>query len=326
MPTIYDVAKRARVSTYTVSTVLNRTAAVSPELTKRVLEAVRELDYTINELARGLQMRRTRTIGMLIPDIANPFYAKVVRGVEDVLRGATYSLLLGSTYNDPVEQSRYVGVFRSRQVDGLLLFVAPGESPEVQALARERKPLVFVGRLPIHFDADSVSADNTLGAELAVAHLASKGHRRIGLVNGQTGLSSSAERVAGWKRALKRVGGSTAARYVIHCDWTASCGHDAALKLADLPQPPTAVFTANFLMMTGVLKALKERGLSCPEDVEVMSSDDSEWLDVFEPRISTVAQPSYEMGTEAAQLVLKRIASPDRPFKRVVLQPRLMLR
>ena len=139
MPTIYDVARRARVSSYTVSAVLNRSAYVSPELTGRVHAAVRELDYTINELARSLHTRKTRTAGMLIPDIANPFYAKVVRGVEDVLKQSGYSLILGNTYNDAGEQTRYLGVFRAKQVDGMLLFVAAGAEEELQSLVAAQK-------------------------------------------------------------------------------------------------------------------------------------------------------------------------------------------
>ncbi len=326
MATIYDVAKRAGVSTYTVSSVLNRSAYVSPELTRRVMEAVRELDYTINDLARSLQTRKTRTLGMLIPDIANPFYAKVVRGVEDVLKNVGYSLILGSTYNNLEEQARYIAVFRSKQVDGLLLFVAPGGESEVCSLVEAKKPVVFVGRAPLHLTADSVTADNTKGVQLAVAHLAAKGHRRIALVNGQAGLSSSADRVNGWRKALRKAGLRAPKEYVHHGDWTASSGYAATLALLDLPEPPSAIFTANFLMMTGVLKALQDRQLKCPRDIEVMSSDDSEWLDVFEPRISTVAQPSYEMGTEAARLLLKRIKEPNRGFEQIVLPPQLMLR
>jgi LacI family transcriptional regulator len=245
MPTIYDVAKRAGVSTYTVSSVLNRSAYVSPELTKRVEEAVRELDYTINDLARSLQTRKTRTVGMLIPDIANPFYAKVVRGVEDVLKTAGYSLILGSTYNDREEQVRYLTVFRSKQVDGLLIFVAPGDDTEVRLLVESRKAVVFVGRKPIDLNADSVSADNIKGTQMAVAHLAKRGHRKIALLNGQEGLSTSIERVSGWKRALSRAGSSAPERYLYYGDWTAASGYAGTIDLLDLPEPPTAIFSAN---------------------------------------------------------------------------------
>jgi LacI family transcriptional regulator len=326
MPTIYDVAKRARVSTYTVSSVLNGTAYVSPELTKRVRDAVRELDYTINDLARSLQTRKTRTIGMLIPDIASPFYAKVVRGAEDVLRKSGYSLILGNTYNSAEEQSRYLAVFRSKQVDGLLLFVSPGDDRDLRTLVEARKPLVFVGRTPRNLKADSVSADNVKGTEMAVEHLLSKGHRRVALITGQANLSTSADRVSGWRRALRRSGVGWRRNYIGEGDWTADSGYRTTLDLLRLGEPPDAVFASNFLMMTGVLRALREANLNCPRDVEVMSSDDSEWLDVFEPRISTVAQPSYQMGAKAAELLLKRIKAPKRKFEQVVLDPELMLR
>jgi DNA-binding LacI/PurR family transcriptional regulator len=161
---------------------------------------------------------------------------------------------------------------------------------------------------------------------MAIGHLLGKGHTRIALVNGQKGLSSSADRVSGWKRALRRGGAPAPKEYVQHGDWTAGGGYAAMNAVLELPKPVTAVFTANFLMMTGVLKALKERGLRCPEDIEVMSSDDSEWLDVFEPRISTIAQPSYEMGSEAAGLLLKRIKSPNRNHVQIVLPPQMVLR
>jgi len=326
MPTIYDVAKRAGVSTYTVSVVLNRAAYVSPELTKRVLDAVRELDYTVNDLARSLQTRKTRTIGMLIPDIASPFYAKVVRGVEDVLKEAGYSLILGNTYNQAEEQARYLTVFRSKQADGLLLFLCPGGEADVEHALKNRKPIVFVGRTPANLDADSVSADNVKGTQMAVEHLIRKGHRRVALITGQADLSTSADRVAGWKKALRRAKLSAPSALVAEGDWTEDGGYRATLGFLEQTPPPTAIFASNFLMMTGALRAIKEKRLRCPQDVEVMSSDDSEWLDVFEPRISTVLQPSYTMGAKAAELLLKRIASPGRRPERIVLEPELKLR
>lgn len=326
MATIYDVAKRAGVSTYTVSSVLNRSAYVSPELTQRVEKAVRELNYTINDLARSLQTRKTRTVGMLIPDIASPFYAKVVRGAEDVLKKSGYSLILGGTYNKPEEQARYLGVFRSKQVDGLLLFVAPGNDEDLRAMVKARKAVVFVGRTPPGYDADSVSAENVKGTQCAIAHLASKGHQHIAIIAGERGVSTSADRIAGWRKALRQAGLAAPRELQGYGDWTAESAHEVALKFLALPERPTAIFAANFLMMTGVLRALRERGLRCPEDVEVMSSDDSEWLDVFEPRIPTVVQPAYEMGARAAELALARMASPRKKFERVLLEPQLRIR
>ncbi|MEX2261664.1 MAG: LacI family DNA-binding transcriptional regulator [Bryobacteraceae bacterium] len=326
MATIYDVAKRAKVSTYTVSSVLNRSAYVSPELTMRVQQAVRELDYTINDLARSLQTRRTRTIGMLIPDIANPFYAKVVRAAEERLKRDGYSLILGNTYNDEAEQSRYLGVFRSKQVDGLLLFVSAGDEEDARKLVEARKPVVFVGRVPRTFEADTVTADNIRGSQLATEHLIGKGHKTIALIPGQLALSASSDRVAGWRRALRKHKLPAPAGYVRDGDWTVESGRSATLSFLDLPQPPTAILAANFLMMTGVLRALKERSISCPRQVEVMSWDDSEWLDVFAPPVSTVATPSAEMGERAADLLLKRMRHPARKFERISLPSELHIR
>lgn len=326
MATIYDVAKRAGVSTYTVSAVLNRSAYVSPELTERVQQAVRELDYTINDLARSLQTRRTRTAGMLIPDIASPFYAKVVRGAEDRLRQESYSLLLGSTYNLPEEQSRYTTVFRSKQVDGLLMFLSAGGEEDAQRLVESGKPVVFVGRAPRSFDADTVTVDNAKGTRLAIEHLISHNHKWIAIITGHLQLSTGADRVTAWKRVLARHKLPRPDEFLGEGDWTAESGYRLTLQFLKLKQQPTAIFAANFLMMTGILKALKESRLRCPEDVEVVSSDDSEWLDVFEPPVTTVVQPSYEMGERAAGLLMRRIAQPQRPFEKVLLEPSLRIR
>jgi LacI family transcriptional regulator len=326
MATIRDVARRAGVSTYTVSVVLNQAAYVSPELTKRVQKAVRDLDYTINGVARSLQTRRTHMIGMLIPDIANPFYAKVVRGVEGVCKRNGYSLVLGNTYNDPHEQACYLATLRSKQVEGFLIFVAAGDETEVAALVKRKVPVAFLGRYPRSFDADAVTADNRKGTRLGVQYLVGKGHRRIAIITGHFSLTANRDRLAAWKQSLRQTKLPIPTGYACEGDWTADSGYRHALKLLDRRTPPTAILTANFLMMTGVLRALKERGLACPSQVEVMSSDDSEWLDVFQPPISTIVQPSYEMGVQGAELLFKRIRDTNRKPEKIVLEPTLKLR
>ncbi len=326
MATIYDVARRAKVSTYTVSAVMNSSAYVSPELTRRVRKAVRDLDYTINDLARSLQTRKTHTVGMLIPDLANPFYAKVVRGAEDVLKAAGYSLFLGNTYDRPEEQSRYLQVFRSKQVEGVLLFTAPGDGEDLRQMVKARKPVVFVGRGPQGFAADSVTADNTHGTEMAVSRLIGKGHRRVAIIIGHPTLTTSTDRVAGWESAQKKAGLKPDKRLIGEGDWTAESARAVTLAWLDASDRPTAIFASNFLMMIGVLAALKDRGQRCPQDMEVMSSDESEWLDVFEPKISTVVQPSYEIGSKSAELLLKRMDKPGRRYEKISLAPELRIR
>ncbi|MBI2688971.1 MAG: LacI family DNA-binding transcriptional regulator [Acidobacteria bacterium] len=326
VPTIYDVAKLARVSTYTVSCVVNKSAYVSPELTERVRQAVRQLDYTPNAVARSLQTRSTKTLGMLIPDIANPFYARVVRGVEDRLSKDGYSLLLGNTYNEVAAQARYLNLFRGRQVDALLLFMTAGGEDAVERMVRDKRPVVCVGRVPQNFACDSVSADNITGTKLAVEHLIKKGHKTIGLIAGELGLSAGMDRAQGWRAALRKHRIKADDSLIESGDWTEAAGCEAAHRLMDHSPAPTAIFAANFLMMTGVLRALKERKVAVPAAVEVSSSDDSEWLDVFSPPITTVVQPSYEMGERAADLALRRLADGNRPFTKVVLEPALRVR
>jgi DNA-binding LacI/PurR family transcriptional regulator len=326
MATIYDVAKRASVSTYTVSSVLNGSAKVSAELTRRVLQAVEDLNYIINDVARSLHTRKTRTVAMLIPDIGSPFYAKVVRGVEEALRAAGYSLLVGNTYNQAQEQLQYLSVFRAKQVDGFLLFPAPGGFGDVERIMRQGVPVIFVGRLPDGLDADSVTADNAAGARLATEHLIRRRHRRIGLITGHFSVSAGADRVRGWREALRAARLPAPKTLAAEGDWTAESGYRLMQRFLALRDPPTAIFAGNFLMMTGALRAIQERGLHVPRDVEVMSADDSEWLDVFEPRISTVAQPSYQMGFEAAQLLLRRLQNPGAECQRIVLAPELHIR
>lgn len=323
-PTIYDVASLAGVSTYTVSSVLNRSANVSSELTQRVRDAVRELNYTPNAIARSLPLRKTKTIGLLIPDIANPFYAKVIRGVEDRLSVEGYSVILGGTYNRAEEQSRYVNLFRAHQVDGLLMFAAGGDA-EAQAFMDEQGPVVFLGREPA-YPADIVTGDNRETLKLAVDYLASNGHSRIAILCGPLALSTNAERVEGWRIAMQANGLDAPPHLIGVGDWTAQSGYAITRAMLGSPERPTAIFAGNFLMLTGILRAIKERGLGCPGDVELLSADDSDWFDVFSPPITTVVTSSYEMGARGAELLLKRLRQKSRKFQRVMLKPELRVR
>lgn len=326
MPTIYDVAKRAGVSTYTVSAVLNRSARVSPELTTRVEVAVRELNYTPNAVARSLQTRVTKSIGMAIPDIGNPFYASFVRGLESRLRQDGYSVLLTSSGEDETEQTKQLANFKARQVDGMVVVMVSGSEVSLQSLMAEPRPVVFSARVPVTFEADCVSADNVAGSRMAVEHLIRAGHRRIALVTGDLGVSTGADRCLGWRQALRSAGLEAPDELLAVGDWTAVSGHRLTERLMTLASPPTAIFGANFLILTGILRALRERGLRVPRDVQLASSDDSEWLDAFDPPVTTVAQPTFAIGYESASLLLKRIQDPARPYQRVTLPPELKVR
>ncbi len=319
MPTISDVAKLAGVSTYTVSAVLNHSAKVSPELTGRVLKAVNELDYTINYVARSLQTRKTETIGMLVPDLGNPAHSQVLKGVEDVCRERRYSLFLGSTHNRLDDLHNGLNVYRAKQVDGILLFRAGDEAP-LEALRQKKIPVVCLDRRPGTFDGDYVIADRHLAARIATGHLASKGHRAIAI------LSTGAEAIEGWRAGLDERSLAAAGEFALEVEPGAESAYRAASRLLSLAQPPSAILAANAAMVAGVLRAARERSLKVPEQLEIMSASDSEWLDALEPPISAVCQSRYEMGAEAARLLFRRIAEPGRAFEHIVLPVSLKIR
>ena len=321
-----DVARQAGVSVATVSAVLNRSSYVSPELTKRVQRAAHDLDYRIKILARSLKQGSTHTVGMLIPGFAtpDPFFVDVVHGAEVTLGAGKYSLLLGQTHNRVQEQSRHIAAFRARLIDGLLLFLAAGEDPELEKLLDEGKPVVFVGRVPDRLEVDVVATDIEMGTRLAMEHLLSRGHRRIGLVTQRDSMSVRDYRLKAWRETCSLAGIRSNRKLHAEGELSANGGHEAALKLLDVKPPPDAIFVDDLVLTIGVVRALQERGLA--GKVEIMSSDDAEWLDVFHIPISTVAQPSHEVGVAAADLLLKRIQTPDRPYERILLPPTLRIR
>lgn len=327
MATIYDVAKRAGVSTATVSAVLNGTSFVSAERTERVQAAVRELNYTINAVARGLQTRKTNLVGMLVPDIAEPVYSVMVKGVEDGLKQAGCSLLLGSTHNSPEEQSRYLRLLRSKQVDGMLMLLAFGDETEAADLVAAGLPLVFIARPPSGFAGDTVIVDNVEATRLAVRHLLQeRGHKRVGLIVGSRALRVSEDRVEGWRLAHDDVGVQADDALIGDGDYTAPSGEAEMRRFFALEHPPSAVFATGFLMMTGCLSLARERGVAVPDQLELMTWSDSPLLDVFDPPISTVQQPSYEMGVRAAELLLRRIRDGRADPETIVLPAALKIR
>jgi LacI family transcriptional regulator len=328
MSTIYDVAERAGVSIATVSAVLNKSKFVSSELTNRVQDAAAALDYQINHLARSVQLGSSRTVGMLIPsfETPDPFYAQVISGAEDVLNRSQYALLLGQSYNELGRQSRYLRAFRARLVDGILLFQNAGEDPELRKYLDQKKPVVFVGRVPEYPEGDVVATDIAAGTCMGVEHLLKRGHERIALLTVSSSTSVHTNRLAGWRQALHGKGLPAPEEYHLSTTLSEEGARAAARKILKLSPRVTAIFADNLLLVTGILHVLREKKISCPDQIEVMSSDDAAWLNVFEPSISTVVQPSYDLGRTAAELLLKRFRHPHAKFRKVLLQPTLKIR
>lgn len=327
MKTMKDVAQRARVSVSTVSHVLNGTRKVSEGTRGDVLAAVEELSYRPNLLAKGLKTRRTYTIGLLIPDIQNSFFTLVVRGVEDEALSRGYHLFLCNTDEDPGREDEYITELAKKRVDGLMVAPSARRESHVGRLLDEGVPFVFVDRDVEGMDADVVSVDNRAGMRLIAEHLVGLGHRRIAMISGPLDKASGYERHLGLREALADLGVDLEDSLVRFGDFRTSSGREGARELLSLPSPPTALVTANNQMTLGALLTINEMGLGVPGDVSVVGFDDPEWAPLTGPPLTTLAQPTYEMGVKAAELLLDKIeGGTDTSVRRLLLEPWLVVR
>ncbi len=321
-----DVAERAGVSVTTVSHVINDTRPVSEALRDKVRVAMVELGYQPNTLARSLRRGETHTIGIIVPDSANPFFAEVARGVEDASFECGYSVILCNTDNDLEKERLYTSLLVKKQVDGIL-FVAAGLSAEnIQALQAREMPLVLVDRQVAGVDVDSVLTDNARGGWLATQHLIDLGHCRIGCVIGPSDLTPSAARSFGYRKALDEAGIQVDEALIVRGDFQYESGYEAASQLLSIPEPPSAIFACNDLMAVGVLSSALERGIQIPGELSVVGFDDVRLAVYANPPITTVKQPKYEMGVLAAQMLLERMHEPALKPRTELLETRLVVR
>ena len=323
---IYDVAKKANVSVATVSAVINKTSFVSPTLRGQVEKAIADLNYSPNHLARSLAQRKTNTIGILIPDIANPFFPEIVRGAEDRAKEAGYTLILGNSDNQNAKEEVYLNLFLSKRVDGILLVKAAGELNDnlFDTLKRAGPAIVLVDREYPRLHADTVVADDFGGALAATQHLLELGHKRIGIIIGIPGTSTTQGRTHGYREALASHGVGFDPALIVEGDYGTESGYTAGLKL--MSQKPTAVFVTNCMMTIGFLKVMEKLKLRCPRDISIVSYDDFIWNDVFEPRLTCVVQPKYEIGYKSAEILLNRINGKHKRPKFEVLKNELRIR
>jgi LacI family transcriptional regulator len=323
---IYDVAREARVSVFTVSAVVNHKSHVGKKLRERVEIAIRKLNYRPNLLARSLAKQKTHTIGMIVPDISNPFFPMVVRGAEDAAQKRGYNLLLCNSDDTQEKEENALELLLSKRVDGILLTKAICDlSPPLRQLVQEMKvPIVLVMRTFPKISRDAVITDDYRGAYEAVCHLARSGRKRIGLIGGPRKVSNGKARWEGFRDALKDNNLNLDPNLVIDGDYRMESGYRAGNLL--LSHRPDGVYVANFLMTVGLLKAAEEMGLRCPEDFGLVSFDDYPWLGIFHPKLTTVELPKYQLGQEAVELLLDRIAGKDGPGVLKKLQPELRVR
>ncbi|MFI5842832.1 LacI family DNA-binding transcriptional regulator [Catenuloplanes sp. NPDC051500] len=326
MATIYDVARRAEVSPATVSRVVNGHANVDPVLVGRVRRAMQELGYRPNAVARNLRRSRTTLWAVIIPDIGDPFYTSVVRGVEDAARLAGFSLVLCNTDDDEDKEGGYVDAALAEQMAGVIVAPAGPRAPHVRRLLDSRVPVVVVDRQPPDLRVDTVLVDNELGAQVATAHLIEAGYQRIACITGPPTVSTASRRADGYRAALHEHGRPVDDALIRHTGFQEQAGHDAMRDLLALGERPDAVFAAGNRLALGALRCLQDRAVAVPEEIGLVGFDDLPWAALIRPALTTVAQPTYELGRSAARLLAERIAEPSRPPSTVTLATHLEAR
>lgn len=326
--TIRDVARAAGTSVSTVSAALNNSDYVSSAMRQRIQKAIRRLHYRPNDLARSLRMHRTHTIGMVVPDLSNSFYTDLVRGVKDYAGTANYTLLVGDSREHWDEERTYLDEFHRRRVDGIIRI------PAIEAQGGQAEPLV--GNIPVVF-ADQfphakdrsigcVGVDNVTAALDATQYLLSLGHRRTAIIAGQQESKTSADRLEGYRRALRKACVPIDRALVRIGDNTMLSGHREAMEILNLPRRPTAIFCTNNMMALGALQAIQELKLRCPKHISLLGFDDLNWATLLRPRLTMVRQPAREIGMTAARMLIEYIEGRPQQTPVQRLPTRLMVR
>jgi LacI family transcriptional regulator len=327
--TLRDVAAAARVHPATASRALNPETRilVSEDTARRVTAAAAKLGYRPNPVARSLRTRRSHTVGVLIPDLNNPLFPPIVRGLEDKLAAAGYVALIGNTDADASRERLIFEQMRARHVDGFVLATATLHDQLLAEVAAADLPVVLMNRLSNDYSFPSVSVDNEQGARMAVSHLVRLGHTRIAHVAGPQEASTGASRLRGFREGMAAHGLEVREDLVTYSNrYTVEEGTRCARELLAAPGGFTAVAAANDMLAVGCYAALDEAGLQCPDDISVIGFNDMPFIDRLRPPLTTVRFPHYQLGTEAAQLLLERIGERDAPVKILYLAPELVVR
>ncbi len=311
MLTIVEVARRAEVSTATVSNVIRGTRKVSDELTRRVQAAIAEMNYTPNEIARSLKLKQTRMLAMVLPDITNTFFPDILRGAEDAAFARGYFLLSANTNEQPDRERRIIAALRSYRVDGILLASAQSsydhDAKHIASMISAGCAVVCLDRAVPDVTTDAVLLDNVGGARACVRHLIERGHRRIAIITGALHLQTGLERLEGYRLALGEAGIAEDKKLILEGDFRLQSGRLLCEQLLRNSPRATALFVCNGMMTLGVLQVLHERHLNVPRDYALATFDEISMDQSFFVPLTTVVQPSYEMGFRAANMLMDRI-------------------
>jgi LacI family transcriptional regulator len=320
MSNINDVAKRAGVSSITVSRVINNSSYVSETTRKKVDEAIAELGYVPNKLASGLRSKRSDTLALVITDITNPFFTLIARGVEDVASASGYTVFFCNTDESEEKEINYSNILVQQQVDGVLLVPACSSPKSVQFLDQNKIPVVLIDRSVPSIQKDIVRCNSEEGAYDLVKLLTELGHKNIVMISGPKGVSTSDDRVAGYNRAMKEAGLESLKR-ILYGSFTQTSGYELTNQALQFDPPPSALFGANNFLSIGILKALRDAGKSVPEDIAVVGFDDLPVTMVVNPFLTVAAQPAYEMGKKATELLLDRLSGKATEGNREIMLP-----
>jgi LacI family transcriptional regulator len=327
--TLREVAAAAQVDPSTASRALRPATQnmVRPVTVRRVLATAEMLGYRVNPFARGLKDQRSMTIGMVLPDLANPLFPPIVRGIEDGLRKAGYALILANTDRDQAREQELVDVFLQRRVDALVLATAERDYPLLEQLIEQNIPVVLVNRTIDQPLVSMVSSDDRQGVGLAVQHLAELGHRRIAHVGGSLSVSTGFLRYQHFMAWMYTLGLPVDPELIVLADWfTKDLGAKACDQLLDRTRDFTAIVAANDLLALGCVRALRARGLAVPDDVSVVGYNGSRYCDDFNPPMTSVHVPKYVIGTRVAELVIKAVEEPGSPPVNMLVPTTLQVR
>ncbi len=324
--TLSELARELNVSIATVSRALNRPDDVAPSTRERILAAVHRNGKYQPGKARWLRAQQTRTIGVVISDIRNPFFAGFVKSIEDIAKDNGYTVLVcANADEDSEKEEAALSMFLDRKVAGLINCSTGGNVALLRAVRQSGAAIIDFDRESGLENADVVTADNLRGASLAIQHLISLGHRRIATIAGPHHLSNARTRLEGYRRSLARSGIEFVDQYAQAGNFKAESGYECAKKLFKLPTPPTAVFVANLEMCSGLITFVREAGIRVPADLSVVTFDDSFWMRYIDPPITAIAQPVERMGQFTIQLMLERLRG-SRGVQRKMFAPKLIIR
>ncbi|MFE9764806.1 LacI family DNA-binding transcriptional regulator [Streptomyces sp. NPDC005808] len=327
--TLRDVAQAAGVHVATASRALNPStrSLVNADTARRVSRAAKSLGYTPNPIARSLKTAKSLSIGVVLPDLTNPLFPPIVRGIDDILGPAGYSGLIVNTDNDPAREKAQIESLRSRQVEGLIVATARLDHPLLAELHEQGVRMVLVNRRTEHLDVPAVTPDDATGIALAVDHLARLGHRRVLHLAGPRATSTGLTRARAFRNAVREFGLDEDPALVVHCDfWAEADGARALREVLDVGTEFTAVIAGNDLIALGAYDVCGERGITCPDDISIVGFNDMPFLDKLRPPLTTVAVPHHQIGVEAARMLLEALDGPPRPARSVLLPVSLVVR